>query len=191
MTHVLVIDDEAPVRALLRQILETEGFAVLEAADGDAGIKLVGTTPVQLLITDIFMPGKEGIETIVTMRKHFPQVKVLAISGGGSRSFSNVLAAAKHLGAHEALAKPFTSEELLETVSTLLVKCPEHPAPWHCSPGGEEPDLRGKPWAQGSHTFSRLAAGLRHHAARFQYEKAAGRELQRVTETEGRAGRSH
>lgn len=120
MIHVLVIDDEAPIRALVRQMLEAAGYQVSEAAEGAAGIKLLQTLPVALLITDLFMPGQEGIQTILEVRQHFPQVKILAISGGAKQSTINMLPAARTFGAHGILAKPFTRQELLDAVSAVL-----------------------------------------------------------------------
>jgi DNA-binding response OmpR family regulator len=120
MAHIVVIDDEAPIRALVRQILEAEGYQVSEAADGRAGITLLRTLPVALLITDIFMPGQEGIQTIMEVRQHFPQVKVLAISGGSKRLAMDAMPEARAFGAHGSLAKPFTAQELLDAVRALL-----------------------------------------------------------------------
>ena len=122
MAHVLVIDDEAPIRALVRQMLEAEGYQVSEADEGAAGIQLLRTLPVALLITDLFMPGQEGIQTILEVRQHFPQVKLLAISGGAKRSPINLLPEAGAFGAHGTLAKPFTRQELLDAVSAVLAQ---------------------------------------------------------------------
>jgi CheY-like chemotaxis protein len=122
MIHVLVIDDEAPIRALVRQMLEAAGYQVSEAADGAAGITLLRTLPVALLITDLFMPGQEGIQTILEVCQHFPQVKLLAISGGAKRSNLNLLPEASAFGAHSTLAKPFTRQELLDAVSAVLAQ---------------------------------------------------------------------
>ena len=69
MTRILIIDDEAPVRDLLRQMLEKEGYEVVEAREGDIGIRLFRENPADLIITDILMPEKEGIETILELRK--------------------------------------------------------------------------------------------------------------------------
>ena len=122
MIHVLVIDDEAPIRALVRQILEAEGYQVSEASDGEAGMALLHTFSVALLITDIFMPGKEGIQTILEVRKRFPHVKLLAISGGTKIARTPPFPDARRFGAHSTLAKPFTAEELLIAVRTILAQ---------------------------------------------------------------------
>ena len=74
MRHILVIDDEASVRALVRQVLEEEGYLVNEAADGEEGLAQLQSTPIDLVITDIFMPHKEGIETIRELRRQFPKI---------------------------------------------------------------------------------------------------------------------
>jgi len=122
MVHVLVIDDEAPIRALVRQILEAAGYEVSEAAEGAAGIKLLRTLPITLLITDILMPGQEGIQTIMEVRQHFPRVKMLAISGGSKKLPMDLMPEARAFGAHGTLAKPFTRQELLDAVSAVLAQ---------------------------------------------------------------------
>jgi CheY-like chemotaxis protein len=121
MIHILVIDDEASVRALVRQVLEEEGYLVSEAADGEEGLSQLQSTPIDLVITDIFMPHKEGIETIREMRRQFSNVKVIAISGGGRQSrLEPPLSEAALFGAHHILAKPFTPQELRTVVNTAL-----------------------------------------------------------------------
>lgn len=118
--RILVIDDEAPVREFIRQILEEEGHQVSDAEDGEKGLKALLTFPADLVISDILMPNKEGIETIRLVRQQFPHIKLLAISGGGTRKMVDVLPAALQLGAHHTLAKPFTPEELLDAITTIL-----------------------------------------------------------------------
>ena len=120
MTHVLVIDDETAVRAFIRQTLEAEGYQVSEATDGEEGLTALQTTSADLIITDIFMPNKEGIETIWTVHKQFPQIKILAISGGGKHKLTHSLPEALQFGAHHTLAKPFTPNELAEAVAATL-----------------------------------------------------------------------
>jgi DNA-binding response OmpR family regulator len=121
VTRILVIDDEASVRAFIRQTLETEGYEVKEAADGKEGLAALRPYPADLIITDIFMPNKEGIDTIRTVREQFPQTKILAISGGGSRRME-VLSAAVQFGAHHALEKPFTPAELVAAINVALTR---------------------------------------------------------------------
>ncbi len=123
MTHILVIDDEASVRALVRQVLEEEGYQVDEATDGEEGLAHLHATSVDMVITDIFMPNREGIETIRVLRQEYPHVKIIAISGGGKQSrMEPPLVEASVFGAHFTLAKPFTPQELLAAVKATLVR---------------------------------------------------------------------
>jgi CheY-like chemotaxis protein len=120
MTRILIIDDEAPVRSVLRQILEKEGYEVIEAEDGEIGMKRYREHPADLVITDILMPEKEGIETILALRKVSPDIKIIAISGGGRTRKLDVLPLAKMFGAVRTLAKPFTRDDLLAAVKGVL-----------------------------------------------------------------------
>jgi len=121
MTRILVIDDEESVRTVLRQMLEKEGYEIEVAEDGAVGLKLLHEHLPDLIITDLFMPEKEGIETMIEVRKHFPQVKIIAISGGGRMGKLDLLPMAESFGAQRTLAKPFERQELLETVKEVLL----------------------------------------------------------------------
>jgi len=120
--HILVIDDEEPVRVVLRQMLEKEGYEVEEAQDGAVGMNLLHDHLYDLIITDLFMPEKEGIETMMEVRKCFPQVKIIAMSGGGRAGALDFLPMAESFGALRTLAKPFERKELLEAVRAVLVQ---------------------------------------------------------------------
>jgi CheY-like chemotaxis protein len=118
---ILVIDDEAAIRQLVRHILEHAGHTVIEAPNGRAGIQLLRDNRIDLVITDIIMPEMEGIEMIMAIRRDFPATRVLAMSGGGSVKGSSVyLDAASKLGADAILAKPFRATTLREVVKNLL-----------------------------------------------------------------------
>jgi CheY-like chemotaxis protein len=106
---------------MLRQILEREGYEVEEAGDGKEGIELYRRAPADLIITDVVMPEKDGVEIIRELKRDFPDVRVIAISGG-SRTLGAqyCLAAMKALGALYVLTKPFGRKELLEAVHELL-----------------------------------------------------------------------
>lgn len=125
MKRILVIDDDIQVRQLLRQILEREGYQVLDAPDGKKGLELYRQSPTDLVITDIIMPEKEGIETIMELKRDFPDVKIIAISGG-SRVLDkeNCLENAKILGALQIFTKPFDRKELLQAIQELLSNAP-------------------------------------------------------------------
>jgi CheY-like chemotaxis protein len=118
MAAILVIDDEAPMRRLIRRLLRREGHVVHEAEDGRQGLKLFRQLRPALVISDIVMPEGEGIETIRQIRQEAPETPILAISGGSFRAL--YLRAADNLGATASLEKPFKSEDLLAAVEELL-----------------------------------------------------------------------
>lgn len=121
MAKILIIEDEEDIRSLYKRLLHQAGHDVIEAADGDEGISLYRSELPDLIITDIIMPGKEGIETIMELRRDFPEVKIIAISGGGQVLPGSVcLQLAEKLGAAKTLAKPFSKQELLEAVGEIL-----------------------------------------------------------------------
>ena len=120
MAHIILIEDCNHLRGTLKKTLEYEGHEVFEAQDGKAGEKLYREGCPELVITDIIMPNKDGIETIIELRRDFPGIKILAISGGGRIGSENYLDMAKSLGAHGILAKPFKQKDLLESVGKLL-----------------------------------------------------------------------
>ena len=82
MSRILIIEDDEHVRGMLRKMLERIGYDVFDAPDGKEGLDFYRNTPVDLVITDILMPEKEGIQTIMELRREFPDVKIIAISGG-------------------------------------------------------------------------------------------------------------
>ena len=112
---VLLVEDEQAIRKLLRTALERAGYEVMEASDGDEALRLAHGTGVDLLITDIVMPGKEGIELTRYFRKHFPQTKIIVVSGN-----EQYLRVAQVLGADAVFTKPFQTADLLITVARLL-----------------------------------------------------------------------
>ncbi|MEJ2656238.1 MAG: response regulator [Desulfobacterales bacterium] len=120
MARILIIDDEAMMRDLLVQILGREGHETVTASSGRDGIKIHQENPADLIITDIIMPDKEGIETIMELRRNFRDVKIIAMSGGGRIDSETYLHIAKTIGAIKTIAKPFYRKELLEKVQELL-----------------------------------------------------------------------
>ncbi|MCU0589463.1 MAG: response regulator [Syntrophobacteraceae bacterium] len=121
MKTILLIDDEKLLLNMLRSMLEREGFGVLEAEDGNRGLQLVREGGVDLVITDIFMPDKEGLETIRELRKVYPHIKIIAISGGSPKAEGfSPLPLAEKLGADHVLPKPFERSELLALIARCL-----------------------------------------------------------------------
>ena len=120
MARILIIDDEAMIRDLFVNILEREGHETITASDGKDGVKIHRENPADLIITDLIMPEKEGIETIMELRRDFLDVKIIAMSGGGKIDPETYLQIAKTMGAIEIITKPFDIRELLKTVQELL-----------------------------------------------------------------------
>jgi len=120
MASILIIDDDSGFRKMIRHMLEKEGYQVLEASDGNEGIEVYHSKKVDLVITDIFMPEKEGIETIIDLRRDNPDVKIIAVSGGGWKGDFDALKIAEAFGVQKAFEKPFERDEMLKTVSRLL-----------------------------------------------------------------------
>jgi CheY-like chemotaxis protein len=120
MQKILVIDDNAVVRNTIVQILESEGYRVVSAEDGRRGLTAFRHERPDLVITDIIMPEKDGIEIITELRRMRPEVRILAISGGGRIGNTDFLRIAERLGAAGAVAKPFDPDELIEKIATCL-----------------------------------------------------------------------
>lgn len=117
--HILVIDDDPHVRIFLRLLLESEGYRVTEAVNGADGLIKYKNDPAVIIITDIVMPEQEGMETIYKLKKENPEVKIIAISGGGRNQPGVYLSLSKKLGAAFALEKPIAKNELLEVIRQL------------------------------------------------------------------------
>jgi DNA-binding NtrC family response regulator len=120
MARIIVIDDQEPIRRIVRRALENDGHQVLEASDGELGMALLEREPADVVITDIFMPGMDGIQTLREIRKRFPAIKVIAISGGDSTGLLDLRRDAELLGAMKSLQKPFNAREIVELVRSVL-----------------------------------------------------------------------
>lgn len=120
MTAILVVDDQKELRTMVRRVLTEAGYEVAEAEDGNAALTVFRAHPPALVITDIIMPEKAGIEIIITMKREHPEVKVLAMSGGGRAHVMDFLAVARETGADATLEKPFRKSDLLARIAELL-----------------------------------------------------------------------
>jgi len=120
MARILIIDDDIIIRRMLRLMLTKAGFDVLGAADGKEGIELFRKNDVDLVITDLIMPEKEGIEMIMELKTDFPDVKIIAMSGGAQMGPEGYLQLADALGAQRTLKKPIAREDLLAAIDGIL-----------------------------------------------------------------------
>jgi len=127
--RILLIDDDEAQRELFRTVLEDAGYDVLEASDGQKGIQLFQEQPCELVLTDIFMPNKDGIEAIMALKTASPSVKIIAVSGGGSWEqhgefvgAERSLSMANRFGADRTLQKPVSIQQLLDLLEKLLPK---------------------------------------------------------------------
>ncbi|MFQ5729002.1 MAG: response regulator [Waddliaceae bacterium] len=121
MTRILIIDDDETFRTLLRKMLERKGYEVTCAPDGEEGVALYKKDPTDLVITDLLMPKKEGVETILELKKDYPNVKVIVLSGGGIGKAENYLEIVELLDVERTFSKPLSMEELLQAVEEITV----------------------------------------------------------------------
>lgn len=121
MIQVLVIDDDRLIRVLLRSILENVGLQVLDASGGRLGLRLLRAAPCDLVITDLLMPDVDGVAVIREVRKEFPEIKIIALSGGGmTMTAETALDVAQRSGALRRLTKPVFQHQLLATIQELF-----------------------------------------------------------------------
>ena len=118
MASILVIDDDPDTREVLLSTLESAGHTVVLASDGKQGVEQYRAQPADLVITDLYMPGQEGLETIKQLSMEFPEVRIVAMSG--KPTGATMLSVATRLGAAAVLSKPFLPEELLAAVEQAL-----------------------------------------------------------------------
>ena len=128
MARIIVIDDNDAARSTMRRTLERDGHEVLDASDGVAGLKLLAESGARLVITDIFMPGQDGIVTLRRIKKEFPGVRVIAVSGGDATGRIDLRRDAELLGAAGTLRKPFGPADLRRVVEETLALDSETPS---------------------------------------------------------------
>ena len=122
MPRILLVDDDDLLRKMLRVTLVKMGHQVVEASDGQEALRLCDAAPPDLILTDLIMPEKEGLETIAEVHRTHPAVKIIAMSGGGRGSAENYLHLAERLGAHRTLSKPFSNEALAEAIAAVMAQ---------------------------------------------------------------------
>ena len=121
MSRILVVDDEQPVRKMICSIFKFDPYEFIEASNGEEAMQICNDTELDLLITDIVMPEKHGIDLIMEVSKKFPKLPVIAISGGGGVTGRfDYLEIAELVGANNILRKPFGTNELRNLVKNIL-----------------------------------------------------------------------
>lgn len=120
MKKILLIDDDIQIRKMMKQKLERKGYQVETAVDGKEGENFFRNDPADLVITDLIMPEKDGIETITELRKEFPDIKIIAISGGGQLHPDMYLKIAKNIGADYTFRKPVEMDKLFDAVKEII-----------------------------------------------------------------------
>ena len=122
--RILVIDDDEGMRRLLSKALEAAGHEAVLAADGNEGVKQQRLHPADIIITDLFMPNRDGIETISEIRKRFPKVPIVAMSGMSIAD--TMFAVARQIGANSTLFKPFNLTELQAAIDKAAQVAAKH-----------------------------------------------------------------
>lgn len=120
MARILLIEDDDSLRKMLRLTLTKMGHAVAEARNGKEGMALHQSAPADLVLTDLIMPEMEGLETIMKLRRTQPELKIIAMSGGGRGNAISYLQIAKRMGAARVLEKPFTEKDLAAAIQGTL-----------------------------------------------------------------------
>ena len=120
MARILIIEDDNDFRTMLNVMLSQKGYEVIEAVNGAKGIKAYDKEQIDLVITDIFMPVQEGTETVMELKEINPKIKIIGISGGGTKRMFDYLDWMKDFGAQNVFKKPFDTKEFLEAAEKLL-----------------------------------------------------------------------
>jgi len=120
-TKVLVIEDDTLTRLMLCRVLRDMGYVTIDAGNGHTGMEMFRTEQPDLIVTDILMPDKEGLETIMEIRAADADIPIVAMSGGGGMQGLSFLAMAKKFGASRTIAKPFTPEKLEEILDSFMI----------------------------------------------------------------------
>jgi DNA-binding NtrC family response regulator len=118
--RILIVDDDASIRRTLQALLNRAGYEVMAARDGNEAVRLWREHGGDLVITDLHMPEKDGIQTIIELLSHTPRARIIAMSGGGQTKRLDLLGNASLLGAVLTIEKPFTIDEMMNTVSRAL-----------------------------------------------------------------------
>lgn len=120
MAAIIIVDDDPTVRAIAVEFLRDGDHAIVEAANGNEALRILKAVPIDLMVLDMLMPQKDGLETLMEVRQLYPDMRILAISSGGSMDANYLLAVARTLGADAVLSKPLTAARFRRMVDDLL-----------------------------------------------------------------------
>src|SRR5688572_22241888 len=120
MADILLVDDDEQLRPMLKLMLEAAGHEVQDARNGKEALKIIGVKEMDLVVTDLVMPEKEGLETIKEIRRTYPGIKIIAMSGVDPNGTQSYLELARKLGAHHTLCKPFSELDMLESIQMVM-----------------------------------------------------------------------
>lgn len=122
MSRILIIDDDQDILNILQPVLEDYNYEVFATTSAPDGLKTLSEQSIDIVVTDILMPDLDGIEVIQALKSEYPEVKIIAMSGGGSdrKKFQEYLPIAKRLGADEIIPKPIDLNLLLKTIQDLI-----------------------------------------------------------------------
>lgn len=119
--RILIVDDELSVRILLQDMLDNEGYHVLQAEDGIQALQYCKDFDIDIVITDLVMPKKNGLDLMLALKEHYPLIRIIAISGGGGiQGQFEYLPIARLIGAHSIIEKPFTTQQIQMAVGSVL-----------------------------------------------------------------------
>ena len=129
MSAILIVDDDPSIRMIATELLRSSDHAVVEAADGDEALKIIAAVPIDLVVLDMLMPNKDGLETILALRQSHPHIRIVAISSGGRADPAGYLKTALLLGADATLVKPLCLSTFALVVEEVLSRADLLPGP--------------------------------------------------------------
>jgi CheY-like chemotaxis protein len=130
LASILIADDDPTVRMIACEMLRDGDYAIIEAADGDLAMQVIERVPIDLVVLDLLMPNRDGLEVIRTIRQSHPGIRILAISSGGRASAVSYLETARVFGADEVMAKPLRMVSFVAAVERLLQAPSRQNGPW-------------------------------------------------------------
>ena len=130
MASILIVDDDPTVRMIAREMLRDGGHAIVEAADGDLALDVIEAVPLDVVVLDLLMPNKDGLEVIRHLKSRHPEVRILAISSGGRIGAIAYLETARVFGADEVMMKPLRLDAFAGAIDRLIETPTARPSPW-------------------------------------------------------------